>query len=455
MDESPAIVAISTPPGRGAIGIVRLSGLKLDHVVDRLFRPRQSSRGGRGLKDRRFHVGEVLDGNGVSIDTGMLVWMCAPHSYTGEDVVELHCHGNPRILSAVVDAAIRAGARAAGPGEFTKRAFFNGKLDLVQAEAVAQVINADSERALLAARKLLAGELSERLETIHELILRSLSHLEAVINFPEDEVEVADMARVSEWLQDALARTHRLVEGYSCAARVRDGLRVAIFGRPNVGKSSLLNALTGRRRALVSPEPGTTRDIVESRLELGGMTMRFLDMAGVRGGTAGVEAEGIALAWQAVKSADLTLLVVDASARLDAEDAGIRTELDASGCAYLVVLNKCDLGVQCEWAEDGAHPRVSALLGTGLDGLKRRLAALVEEWDGGEGVMLMAQWQRDLLESVAGELAEGLQALRSGLSLDAVAFNLFEATKVLDGILGGDAREDVLEKVFSSFCIGK
>ncbi len=456
-DATDTIVAISTPLGRGAIGIVRMSGRGLDGIVSRLFRPAGGGAEGglERLKDRRFHLGEILDSSGQVLDTGMLVWMEGPRSYTGEDVVELHCHGNPWILERVVGAAIDAGARAAGPGEFTRRAFMNGKLDLVQAEAVARVIAADSERALEAARRVLAGELSERLRAVREELLRAIEHLEVAINFPEDEVDPEGADRVHERIQGAWEQIQLLVESHARALLVREGVRVAICGRPNVGKSSLLNALVGRRRALVSPEPGTTRDVVEARIDVDGVAVWLQDTAGMRKGAGGVETEGMALAWDAIEGADLAVLVVDGAEPVEDEDVALRRELVARGISFAVVLNKSDLGVRNEWAADEGVLVVSAIEGAGLNALKERLAAVAGGGDAGAVAMVCAEWQRDLLSEVLGELGDAVGAWESGLSVEAVVFNLYNAVERLDRILGGDVREDVVDRVFADFCIGK
>lgn len=448
-----AIVAISTAMGRAAIGIVRLSGCRLEDIVYAIFLAR---RPGVNLKDRRVHLGTFVDSRGRTLDEGLLVWMPGPRSYTGEDVVECHCHGNPWILQRLMEEAIVAGARCAEPGEFTKRAFLNGRIDLIQADAVIQMINSDSEQSLLAARRLFAGELSGKINGIRDVLTGVLANLEVMIDFPEESSQARPMGELTRKVSEALALARELEKSARDGERARLGVRVVICGRPNVGKSSLFNGLLGYRRAIVAGTPGTTRDVVEGSLELEGLRVHLQDTAGLRDDADEVEAVGIGIAKESVDHADLVLAVFDGSRPRDHEDDGIVGYIGGRSKKWLGVLNKSDLGIDHSWF--GELPKwhvLSAAKGDGLEALKVSVGQMLMGEKFGERLMVTSRWQKEILTEVVGNLERCLESMESGLTAEASAFEMYEALEGLEKMLGAGGREEVISKVFSEFCIGK
>lgn len=442
--ESDTIVAIATPPGEGGVAIVRLSGPQASEIVSRLF--------GRScaFQSHRLYYGPILQADGRPLDQGLAVRMREPHSYTGEEVAELHLHGGQALAQLAVQACLRLGARLARPGEFTLRAFLNGKLDLTQAEAVQQLIQSQSSLAAELASRNLQGHFSQQVANLREDLLQWLALLEAELDFG-DEVPSLPPEESRARLERARTCVSRLLEQGQAGKALSDGLRTAIVGAPNAGKSTLLNLLLGRERALVTPIAGTTRDTLEETLVVGGVALTLIDTAGVREHTDDVvEQLGIERSRREAAEADLVLWVVDAhQPQPPAEQALLQ------GKTHLTLLNKADLGV-APWAEQFPGLRVSLLQRDGLESFERELAALVQQLrDRQGGVVRLTGRQWETLQRAAEALSRLSESLSAQMSAEFLALDLREAVSALGQIQGIDVTEEVLDRIFSSFCLGK
>ena len=457
------IAAIATAPGEGAVGIIRLSGPRALELAREIFRTPQGDPF-PGFSPRKLLHGRVTNPEtGEVLDECLLVAMPDPHSYTGEDVAEIHGHGGPFSLRAILRLLIDRGASPAGPGEFTRRAFLNGRMDLIQAEAVADLIAARSEAGLRAALGHLSGRLSRELEGVWTELIGIAAQLEAAIDFPDEDLEIQASARLVERAGGANERLEFLLRSFHAGRAIREGTPAAIVGRPNVGKSSLLNLLLREDRALTSPIPGTTRDTIEETAVIGGTPFCFIDTAGLRKSEDPVERAGVERARRMAGSASLILFVLDASVPLTDEDRTILNELAApSGPAIIGVLNKADLppAVSPEEAgrffPDGRCARVSTLRGDGLEALE---ALMVETVLGGglaDGELLLTRERhRERVQAAAEFVGAGIEAMKASLSPELVAIELTEAMNALGGLLGKDLTEDLLDGIFREFCIGK
>jgi tRNA modification GTPase len=450
------IAAVSTPPGNGGIGIVRVSGSHAVSIADTLFKPVTSG----GLQSHRFYFGSIFDPEtGYLIDEAMAVIMRAPRSYTREDVLELHCHGGMLVVEQVLALVLANGSRLADPGEFTRRAFLNGRIDLVQAEAVMDIISSQTNQALHLAQRQRGGALSLRIESVRSALLQALAMVEAYIDFPEDDLGDADSQAISASVDAANVAVTDLLAGFNEGRILREGISVLIVGKPNTGKSSLLNRLLNENRAIVTHLPGTTRDIIEETLNLGGLPVRLLDTAGIRHTHDLVESEGIARALDKIPLADLILFVLDSSRHLDSDDLTI---LDAlADKTVIAVLNKSDCPAVLELpASFGLFKQlsVSAFNGDGLNSLKDVIRSTFlrdAAHDSRDCVAISHARQRDALESSRRIISRVVSDLESGLSLELLAVDLREALAAVGSITGQTTTDDVLDKVFSSFCIGK
>lgn len=446
------IAALSTPLGEGGIGIVRLSGPDSIPIVDRLFRPAD----GVSLSDVPSHTlryGHILR-DGRLLDEVLVAVMRAPRSYTREDVVEIDSHGGIVATRSILDAVLAGGARTAGPGEFTKRAFLNGRISLDQAQAVLDIVRAKTPLGLEAAVDRLEGRFSTAIAEVREGLGRLLAELEVGLDFPDFE---ADVARLVEPLTRMAKRVADLLQLAEDGRAVREGLTVAIIGRPNVGKSTLLNAILSERRAIVTPIPGTTRDTVEGETGIGGVPVRLIDTAGLREPTGPVEEEGVVRAREAVNRADLLLLVLDRSEPLADEDRRLLAE--EWGIPVVLVLNKSDLPSRI--GDLPALPwckvTVSAEKGDGIDRLRSTILDLLI---GGEiparnTILLLDTWERDLLRRLNDAVSRGIRAIEGGGSPDMVAEELREAYRASGELQGIDLSEAILDRIFSRFCVGK
>ncbi len=428
------------------MAIVRLSGPRAEEIGRALFR----APGRQEWESHRVLYGHVVDpASGERVDEALLLLMRAPRSFTREDVVELHCHGGLEAVRRVQELVWAAGARPAGPGEFSQRAFLNGRLDLTRAEAIAQMINARGRRAAALAMAGLDGGLQRRIEALRGRLLDPLAELEARLDF-EDDLPPLDPAAVTAALLAVREELERLVAEAQLGERLRQGLRVAIVGRPNVGKSSLLNRLSRRERAIVADLPGTTRDLLESELVLDGVPLTLLDTAGIRPSDDPVERLGIARSREALTSADVVLLLYDLAQGWTAADAELRA-LVPDGVPVLVVGNKADLGP----AAAPAELAISARTGVGEAELTRLLLQRCGA-AGAEGLQVaLNARQRDLAAAAAVALSRSLEAAAQGLPWDFWTIDLRDAVRRLGEITGAEVSEAVLDRVFSRFCIGK
>jgi tRNA modification GTPase len=450
------IAAISTPPGNGGIGIVRVSGAQAAAISDTIFRPAKSG----GLQSHRFYFGAICDPNtGETIDEAMVVLMRAPRSYTREDVLELHCHGGMLVVERVLALTLASGARLADPGEFTRRAFLNGRIDLVQAEAVMDIIGSQTEAALRLAQRQREGVLSHRIDEARRFLLHALALVEAYIDFPEDDLGEADNAAVASAVNGARRIIAELLSGFDDGRILREGISVLIIGKPNAGKSSLLNRLLNENRAIVTHIPGTTRDIIEETINLGGLPVRLLDTAGIRLTSDMIEQAGITRAMDKIPLADLVLFVLDASRPFDNEDRFIWDALSAS--TVITVLNKSDLPNSIALPDEMAANRlvpISAFSGEGVETLKmevRRTFLHETTLDSREFVAISRARHRDALVSADVIMDGVMAALQSDFELELLAVDLRDALAAIGSVTGQTTTDDVLDLIFSSFCIGK
>jgi tRNA modification GTPase TrmE len=449
------IAAIATPPGEGGIGIVRVSGEQAFPIAERLFR----RRGRTPLQSHRAYFGAIVDpATGETLDRALLLPFRAPRSYTGEDVAEFHCHGSPYLLRRVLELVWREGARPAEPGEFTLRAFLNGKLDLAQAEAVADLIRARSQAQLRSALALHEGRLSQQVHALGDELLRLLATVEAHIDFSEELGELDPHTLIPD-LQSLLQRLDALLQGARAGRILREGARVAIVGRPNVGKSSLLNALLGEERAITTDIPGTTRDTLEESLIVGGVPLVILDTAGLRESADVVEQIGIERARRAAERADLILFVYDLTAPDWDADRALLETLPAHA-PQLLVGNKMDAAdpaqVQRACSVFPDSVLISALTGAGLDALQEAiLTALEVQRIGEETLTLTHQRHIQAVADAKRALEHARDALQHGYSPDLIAVDLRAAWLALGAITGETADETLVQRIFRDFCIGK
>ena len=432
------IAAIATPPGRGGIGVVRLSGADLRGVAQELV--------GRVPAPRRAELVDFVDTDGSAIDRGIVLFFPAPQSLTGEDVIELQGHGGPVVMARLLERACTLGARIARPGEFTERAFLNDKIDLAQAEAVADLIDSASKRAARSAMRSLAGEFSKRVLDIDRAVLDLRVFLEAAIDFAEEEIDYLAESDAQTRLGAIETAIERLDAESRRGEALRDGLNVVITGPPNVGKSSLMNRLLAENRAIVTDIPGTTRDLLTADIEIEGVPIRLTDTAGLRAGGDRVESIGVERARTAASRADLVLAVEDASLG----DGGPSVEKPASG--RLVVRNKIDLTGEAP-GRDGENVRISAMTGDGVDALRTAIAEIAGAVPG-EGAYLARKRHLDALAAAARHAAAAGARVEEGFG-DLAAEELRQVQHRLGEIVGATSVDDLLGEIFASFCIGK
>lgn len=479
MDINDTIAAIATAPGEGGIGIIRISGPDALSVASALFTPKGGPEASGALKARHFYYGELTDNGGALVDDVNLVYMPGPHSYTGEDVVEIHCHGGLLIMRNALSAVIGSGARMAEAGEFTRQAFVNGKLDLTQAEAVIDLIRAGTESALASARGRLEGRLKARLEVLREPLFILLARIEAELDFSEEEeVERLSAEEVLKIVDYAEAGLNNLLNTYDEGSALRDGVKVVILGRPNVGKSSLLNLLLKEERAIVTAEPGTTRDVIEEAVNIRGLPIRLMDTAGLRKAEGKAETIGVSKAKERAAEAGLVLFVVDSSAA--AAFKKDKEILDATGQKTIVVANKNDLieeGARTELTEafkgylgDLGPVLISAKREEGLTALEDAIYEAVTGhapiFEGGsiEGRQILSDTLGESITSARQKASieqgqKGLERVREALSkripMEIVALELRGVLARIGEITGETTTEDILDYIFSEFCIGK
>jgi tRNA modification GTPase len=453
-DNPDSIAAIATPLGQGGIAMIRLSGPQSLAIADASFRPADPCSKPSAAPTHTLHFGRIIR-RGRVVDEVLLSVMRAPRTFTREDVVEITCHGGLLPAKMVLDTLLENGARLATPGEFTRRAFLNGRLDLAQAEAVADLIHARTELAAAAAEEQLAGKLSRRINVLRDDLMKTLAHVEAHIDFPDEDIAPDTREKLLERLQAALGFMDELLSTASDGRLLRRGIRAAIMGRPNVGKSSLLNQLLGQERAIVSSIPGTTRDTIEETASVRGVPVVFIDTAGLRQAGDEIEAEGVRRSRHTLAAAELILHVLDGSKPAGEWDHKLLTEY--AGRPRLLVRNKADLPRRLRLPEGLAAIDVCCLSGAGVEALKDAIKEAV--WAGGipaEMLQVMINSRHeDALRRGREAAARVLAALRAHLGLELVALDLRLAAQAVGEIVGKTTTEDLLDSIFSQFCLGK
>jgi tRNA modification GTPase len=441
------IAAISTPTGEGAIALVRISGSGAIPIADKLFQ-------GKGRPSRFvshvLHLGEIVDEAGRLIDEVMMSIHHAPSSYTGEDLVEISCHGGTLVTAKVLDACLRAGARGARPGEFTERAFLNGKMDLTQAEAVIDLIRARTDLALRSATEQLEGKLGEKIRAIRDALVSLLAHIEASIDFPEEGIEPDAGEKLHGRLYSIREQIQALLATADQGRILRDGVRVVIYGATNAGKSSLLNRLLGYERVIVSDTHGTTRDTIEETVNLRGIPVRLLDTAGFRTSTSDIEREGITRTERSLQQADLRLHIVDRNAPRPAH-----FQENAINGNEIVLLNKSDLPEHSDWKNFKAL-RISCATEDGLSELEDEIIARIGKQNlRPENTVAINLRHRDCLRRALEACDRARGGMNQGLSPEYLAVDLNEALRAVGEVIGAAGVEQILDSVFSQFCIGK
>lgn len=452
MNLDDTIVAIATPPGRGGIGVVRLAGPEALVIARSMLRLKHELAAGRAV------FGEVIEpATGERIDESVVTFFAKPHSYTADDVVEISAHGAPVVLRHIVELATSRGARLAEPGEFTMRAFLNGRIDLTQAEAVRDLIESQTLYQAKVAAQQLEGSLSKRLQPIKKKLVELIAVMEAGIDFAEDDVAVLPSGEIISRIKEVQAPLEQLRASFAYGKIVHEGLTLAIVGRPNVGKSSLFNRLVEHERAIVTATPGTTRDLVTETVSLGGIPIKLIDTAGIRHSTDEAESIGIRKSYEALSEADLVLVVLDSTQEISSED---RELLQASSIRRAItVANKADLAPNADLHLDGRKTfKTSAVIGTGIDSLRQ---AILEEISGRSGAseqetgfLTNIRHQRLVEESLNG-LEAAAHAVEHKIPHEMVMLDLYGALRPLDAITGETTTDDILNLIFSSFCIGK
>lgn len=441
------IAAIATAPGRGGVGIIRLSGTQAHAIAERIVSTLPPIRYAR-------HLSFTHPDTGAHIDDGLCLVFSAPHSYTGEDVVELQGHGGPVVLDQLLQLMLRLGARLARPGEFTERAFLNGRMDLAQAEAVADLIDAGSQAAARAASQALHGVFSERVHRVTQLLIALRMYIESALDFPEEEIDFLSDVRLFSQSQQLIDEMAKLLSETQQGVLLREGMRVAIVGQPNAGKSSLLNQLAGDDRAIVTDIPGTTRDVLRAEIQIDGLPIHIIDTAGLRESDDPIEREGIRRAWLEVEQADAVLLLQDDRRNNADEDEKIRALLPSKHT--IVVFNKIDLtGRRAGFDDEKTHLGISAKTGAGITELRAHLKQIMGYQSTEGGQFIARRRHLDALHSAQKEILCAHDALTTQSAGELAAESLRRAQLALDEITGKFTADDLLGEIFSHFCIGK
>lgn len=451
---SDTIAAVSTGMQVSAIGILRLSGDKAINIVDKLFIPRSGKKMSES-EDRKLVFGSLCDLDGQMLDICLCTISRAPHSYTGENTAEIQCHGSPAVLRAALDAVFALGARQALPGEFTKRAFLNGRMDLTSAEAVADIIDAETAEAAKNAAGQLGGAIGRRIDKIYDFLTDLSSHYHAVLDYPDEDIEDFTLAAYKAELHAAIAELKRLADSYSGGKLLHGGIPAAIIGRPNAGKSSLLNAVLGYDRAIVTNIPGTTRDTIEEKLRLGGVLLRLTDTAGLRETDDEIERLGVMRSHEAMENAELVIAVIDGSGEVTAEDEEIIRCAEEAPHA-VVAVSKSDLGKIAVLPETTLPVvELSSMTGEGLEKLTEVIKTLFPMPDAPAGEILTNARQAEAVDRALAALTAAYDALLQGCTPDIVLTETEGAMSALGELSGKTVREDVTNRIFERFCVGK
>ncbi len=451
---SDTIAAVSTGMQVSAIGILRLSGDKAINIVDKLFIPRSGKKMSES-EDRKLVFGSLCDLDGQTLDICLCTISRAPHSYTGENTAEIQCHGSPAVLRAALDAVFALGARQALPGEFTKRAFLNGRMDLTSAEAVADIIDAETAEAAKNAAGQLGGAIGRRIDKIYDFLTDLSSHYHAVLDYPDEDIEDFTLAAYKAELHAAIAELKRLADSYSGGKLLHGGIPAAIIGRPNAGKSSLLNAVLGYDRAIVTNIPGTTRDTIEEKLRLGGVLLRLTDTAGLRETDDEIERLGVMRSHEAMENAELVIAVIDGSGEVTAEDEEIIRCAEKAPHA-VVAVSKSDLGKIAVLPETTLPVvELSSMTGEGLEKLAEVIKTLFPMPDAPAGEILTNARQAEAVDRALAALTAAYDALLQGCTPDIVLTEAEGAMSALGELSGKTVREDVTNRIFERFCVGK
>ena len=450
------IAAISTPRGEGGIGIIRISGDKSFEILDKIFNTKNPN---RDLGFYKFNYGFIHD-NGKIIDEVMAVRMKAPKTYTCEDVVEINCHGGHLISEKVLELVLKNGARHAEQGEFTKRAFMNGRIDLSQAEAVMDIIQGKTEKSISLSLEQLRGDLRDKIGSFKKALLDVTAHVNVVLDYPEEGIDDPLPSNLRKNLENVYAEADRLISSYDKGKKIKEGIKTVIAGKPNVGKSTLLNSLLKEERAIVTHIPGTTRDVIEEIINIKGIPLVLTDTAGIRKTEDIVENIGVEKSKKFIENADLVLLVLDASRELESEDRDVIEEIQNNNKKTIVLLNKIDLERKIELDEFGLENilEISAKDNIGIEDMEERIYSyIVEEKveDSSEKLIITNIRHKTALEKTKDAIRNIFETIDAGMPMDLISVDLKEALDSLSEITGEISSEDILDHVFGNFCVGK
>ena len=450
------IAAISTPRGEGGIGIIRISGDKSFEILERIFNTKNPN---RDLGFYKFNYGFIHD-NGKIVDEVMAVRMKAPKTYTCEDVVEINCHGGHLISEKVLELVLKNGARHAEQGEFTKRAFMNGRIDLSQAEAVMDIIHGKTEKSISLSLEQLRGDLKDKIASFKKALLDVTAHVNVVLDYPEEGIDDPLPSNLRENLENVYAEADRLISSYDKGKKIKEGIKTVIAGKPNVGKSTLLNSLLKEERAIVTHIPGTTRDVIEEIINIKGIPLVLTDTAGIRKTEDIVENIGVEKSKKFIENADLVLLVLDASRELESEDREVIEEIQNHNKKTIVLLNKIDLERKIELEEFNLENilEISAKDNIGIEDMEERIYSYIVEEnveDSSEKFIITNIRHKTALEKTKDAIRNIFETIDAGMPMDLISVDLKEALDSLSEITGEISSEDILDHVFGNFCVGK
>jgi len=450
------IAAISTPRGEGGIGIIRISGDKSFEILEKIFNTKNPN---RDLGFYKFNYGFIHD-NGKIVDEVMAVRMKAPKTYTCEDVVEINCHGGHLISEKVLELVLKNGARHAEQGEFTKRAFMNGRIDLSQAEAVMDIIHGKTEKSISLSLEQLRGDLRDKIASFKKALLDVTAHVNVVLDYPEEGIDDPLPSNLRENLENVYAEADRLISSYDKGKKIKEGIKTVIAGKPNVGKSTLLNSLLKEERAIVTHIPGTTRDVIEEIINIKGIPLVLTDTAGIRKTEDIVENIGVEKSKKFIENADLVLLVLDASRELESEDREVIEEIQNHNKKTIVLLNKIDLERKIELEEFNLENilEISAKDNIGIEDMEERIYSYIVEEnveDSSEKLIITNIRHKTALEKTKDAIRNIFETIDAGMPMDLISVDLKEALDSLSEITGEISSEDILDHVFGNFCVGK